>query len=156
MKLKTNIKKFAAIICSCIALTGCSSVNDDLTAQDIQDYIVEKDLIEHMEETGTKGLKRYYGLNASDFESVVLYTPESSMAVDEMLIVKVKDKSQIEALEDTIDTRINSQLQNFGGYGPEQCALVNNYELKTEGRYVFFAISEKAEELKEAFKESIK
>ena len=73
-----------------------------------------------------------------------------------MLIVKVKDKSQIEGLEDAIDNRINSQLQSFGSYGPEQCALVNDYELKTQGRYVFFAISKNAEGLKEAFKESIK
>ena len=109
-----------------------------------------------MEETGSKGLKRYYGLNSSDFDSVVLYTPESSMEVDEMLIVKVKDKSQIEGLEDTIDNRVNSQLQSFGSYGPEQCGLLNNYELKTEGKYVFFAVAENAEKLKEAFKEAIK
>ena len=155
MKLK-KIKTILTVLCSCFVLAGCSSVNDDLTAKDIQKSIVDTGLVKNMEETGTKGLKRYYGLNASDFDSVVLYTPESSMAVDEMLIVKVKDKSQIEGLEDAIDTRINSQLQSFGGYGPEQCALVNDYELKTEGRYVFFIISENAEELKEAFKESIK
>ena len=31
-----------------------------------------------------------------------------------------------------------------------------NYELKTEGKYVFFAVAENAEKLKEAFKEAIK
>lgn len=155
MKFK-KIRTIAAILCSCVIFAGCSSVNDNLTAQDIQKSIVDTGLVKNMEETGTKGLKRYYGLNASDFDSVVLYTPESSMAVDEMLIVKVKDKSQVEGLEDAIDARINSQLQSFGSYGPEQCALVNNYELKTKGRYVFFAVSENAEGLKEAFKEAIK
>ena len=156
MKLKKRIKSIVAILCSCVVFAGCSRVNDNLTAKDIQKSIVDKGLVKNMEETGTKGLKRYYGLNASDFDSVVLYTPESSMEVDEMLIVKVKDKSQIEGLEDAIDNRINSQLQSFGSYGPEQCALVNDYELKTQGRYVFFAISKNAEGLKEAFKESIK
>ena len=78
------------------------------------------------------------------------------MDVNEMLIIKVKDKSQIESLEDSIDSRVNYQLQSFGGYGPEQCALVNNYELKTKGDYVFFAVSENAEQLKEAFLNSIK
>ena len=51
---------------------------------------------------------------------------------------------------------MNSQLQSFGSYGPEQCGLLNNYELKTEGKYVFFAVAENAEKLKEAFKEAIK
>ena len=144
MKLKKRIKSIVAILCSCVVFAGCSRVNDNLTAKDIQKSIVDT------------GLKRYYGLNASDFDSVVLYTPESSMEVDEMLIVKVKDKSQIEGLEDAIDNRVNSQLQSFGSYGPEQCALLNDYELKTKGKYVFFAVSENAEDLKEAFKESIK
>lgn len=156
MKLKKRIKSIVAILCSCIILVGCSSVNENLTAKDIQKSIVDTGLVKGMEETGTKGLKRYYGLNASDFDSVVLYTPESSMEVDEMLIVKVKDKSQIEGLEDAIDNRVNSQLQNFGSYGPKQCALLNDYELKTEGKYVFFAVSKNAEKLKDAFKESVK
>ena len=73
-----------------------------------------------------------------------------------MLIVKVKDKSQIDSLKDTIDNRVNSQLQSFGSYGPQQCALLNDYELKSEGKYVFFAVSENAEQLKEAFKEAVK
>ena len=156
MKLKKRIKSIVAILCSYVVFAGCSRVNDNLTAKDIQKSIVDTGLVKNMEETGTKGLKRYYGLNASDFDSVVLYTPESSMEVDEMLIVKVKDKSQIEGLEDAIDNRVNSQLQSFGSYGPEQCALLNDYELKTKGKYVFFAVSENAEDLKEAFKESIK
>ena len=156
MKLKKRIASIVAIICACTAFTGCTKVNENLTAKDIQKSIVDTGLVKNMEETGTKGLKRYYGLNASDFDSVVLYTPESSMEVDEMLIVKVKDKSQIEGLEDTIDNRVNSQLQSFGSYGPEQCALLNNYELKSEGKYVFFAVSDNAEELKAAFKEAIK
>ncbi len=156
MKSKKLITSIGVIICACTTLIGCTKVNDDLSAKDIQKSIVETGLVKKMEETGTKGLKRYYGLNASDFDSVVLYTPESSMEVDEMLIVKVKDKSQIEGLEDTIDSRVNSQLQSFGSYGPEQCALLNDYELKNEGKYVFFAVSKNAEELKEAFKEAIK
>lgn len=151
-----KLRIISMIICFSILFTGCSKVNNNLTAKDIQKSIVATKLVKDMEETGTKGLKRYYGLNANDFDSVVLYTPKSTMAVDEMLIVKVKDKSQIDPLLDCIDSRVEAQLKNFGGYGPEQCALVNDYELKTKGKYVFFAISENAEQLKEAFKEAIK
>ena len=120
MKLKKILINITAAVCICISLTGCTKVNENLSAKDIQKSIVETGLVKNMEETGSKGLKRYYGLNSSDFDSVVLYTPESSMEVDEMLIVKVKDKSQIGGLEDTIDNRVNSQLQSFGSYGPEQ------------------------------------
>lgn len=149
------IKFMVLTVIISIFLTGCG-VNPDLKAEDIQKSIVKTGLVKDMDESSTKGLKRYYGLNAKDFDSVVLYVPKSSMEVNEMLIVKVKDKSQIDLLETAIDNRINSQLKNFNGYGPEQCALVNNYELKTEDKYVFFAISDNAEKLKEAFKTAIK
>lgn len=137
-----------------VFMTGCG-VNQNLTAKDIQTSMLKTDLVKKMDESSTKGLKRYYGLNSKEFDSVVLYIPKSSMEVNEMLIVKVKDKSQIDILESAIDNRVNSQLKNFNGYGPKQCALVNNYELKVKDKYVFFAISENAEQLKEAFKKAI-
>ena len=73
------------------------------------------------------------------------------MDVNEVLIVKVKDKSQIESLEDSIDSRINYQLQSFSGYGPEQCALVNDYELKTKGDFVFLLSLKMQTKLKKHF-----
>ena len=67
MKLKKTITTIVSVVCACTILTGCTKVNDNLTAKDIQKSIEETGLVENMEETGTKGLKRYYGLNASDF-----------------------------------------------------------------------------------------
>ena len=53
---------------------------------------------EKMEKGDSKSLKRFYKLNANDYDGVILYTPKSTMDVNEVLIVKVKDKSQIESL----------------------------------------------------------
>ena len=95
MKLKKTITTIVSVVCACTILTGCTKVNDNLTAKDIQKSIEETGLVENMEETGTKGIKKILRLKMqANFDSVVLYTPESSMEVDEMLIVKVKDKSQ--------------------------------------------------------------
>ena len=51
-----------------------------------------------MEEAGAQDFKRYYGLNAGDYEDVALYLPDDVMGVKELLLVKVKDKSQIETV----------------------------------------------------------
>ena len=98
MKLKKILINITAAVCICISLTGCTKVNENLSAKDIQKSIVETGLVKNMEETGSKGLKRYYGLNSSDFDSVVLYTPESSMEVDEMLIVLVHNFQNFEVV----------------------------------------------------------
>ena len=144
----------ATLLINTVITVGCG-VNNDKTVEEIENSMIEKIKFEKMEKGDSKSLKRFYKLNANDYEGVILYTPKSTMDVNEVLIVKVKDKSQIESLEDSIDSRINYQLQSFSGYGPQQCALVDDYELKTKGDFVFFAISENANEIKEAFLDSI-
>ena len=70
MKLKKILINITAAVCICISLTGCTKVNENLSAKDIQKSIVETGLVKNMEETGSKGLKRYYGLNSNDFDAV--------------------------------------------------------------------------------------
>lgn len=155
--MKKFMKKIlvTTILTSTLALVGCG-VNNEKTVDEIESNMSTSVKYDKMEKGDAKSLKRYYKLNVNDYDGVILYTPTSTMDVNEMLIIKVKDKSQIESLENSIDSRINYQLQSFAGYGPKQCALVNNYELKTKGNFVFFAVSENAEQLKKAFLDSIK
>ena len=156
--MKINLKKkllVATLLITTVITVGCG-VNNDKSVDQIETEMKQEVKFDKMEKGDSKSLKRFYKLNANDYDGVILYTPESTMDVSEVLIVKVKDKSQIEPLEDSIDSRINYQLQSFSGYGPEQCALVNNYELKSKGNFVFFAVSENAEQIKEAFLDSIK
>lgn len=154
IKLKKKLL-VAALLVPAIITAGCG-VNNNKSVDQIETSMKKEVKFEKMEKGDTKSLKRFYKLNANDYDGVILYTPKSTMDVNEVLIVKVKDKSQIESLEDSIDSRINYQLQSFSGYGPEQCALVNDYELKTKGDFVFFAVSENANQIKEAFLDSIK
>lgn len=156
--MKINLKKkllVATLLITTVITVGCGA-NNDKSVDQIETEMKQEVKFDKMEKGDSKSLKRFYKLNANDYDGVILYTPESTMDVSEVLIVKVKDKSQIEPLEDSIDSRINYQLQSFSGYGPEQCALVNNYELKSKGNFVFFAVSENAEQIKEAFLDSIK
>ncbi len=156
MNIKLKKKLLVATLLVTTVITAGCGVNNNKNIDQIEASMKQEVQFEKMEKGDNKSLKRFYKLNANDYDGVVLYTPKSTMDVNEVLIVKVKDKSQIESLEDSIDSRINYQLQSFSGYGPEQCALVNNYELKTKGNFVFFAISENAEQIKEAFLDSIK
>lgn len=156
--MKTNLKKkllMATLLITTVITVGCG-VNNDQSVDQIETEMKQEVKFDKMKKGDSKSLKRFYKLNANDYDGVILYTPESTMDVSEVLIVKVKDKSQIESLEDSIDSRVKYQLQSFSGYGPEQCALVDNYELKSKGNFVFFAISENAQQIKEAFLDSIK
>lgn len=151
-KLKTGLIT-SIFIFSMIFMSGCGN-SQDKSLGDIEKDISSKVSLDKMEKGTSKTLKRYYGLNSNELEDFILYTPKSTMDVDEMLMVKVKDESQIQSIEDVIDSRVNKQLESFSGYGPKQCELLDNYEIKVKGKYIFFAVSEKAQEMKDAFKES--
>lgn len=103
----------------------------------------------------SKDLKRLYGLNISDFEEVVIYTPETNMDVNEILIAKVKNSSQIDVVEEAIENRVKIQLNSFEGYGVEQCDLLNDYEVKIIGNYIFYGVSKNIGEIKSAFKDAV-
>lgn len=71
-------------------------------------------------------------------------------------IVKVKNKKQIESIEDSMEERANKQLESFKDYAPEQANLIENNEIAVRGNYVIFVISKDAEAIKDKFKEEIK
>lgn len=136
-------------------VSGCG-VNEDKDLNKVVSDISSKVDLSNMKEGDSKALKRFFGLNSNQFDDFVLYIPKSTMDVEEMLIVKVKDKSQVTGLEDAIDSRVNKQIDSFSGYGPKQVALLQDYEVKNKGNYVFYTVSKDVDNITDAFKESIK
>jgi len=121
---------------------------------------VETDVLASVSDLGmakgaAKDIKRFYGLNANDYTETLIYVPSNYMDVSEMLIVKAKDSAQLDAVEDAVEARVAKQLESFGGYGPDQCALLDNYELKIMGNTLFYCVSPNAATLKEAFIKSM-
>lgn len=104
---------------------------------------------------GNRLVKRFYGLNPEDYEGVVLYAPKDNMDVNEMLIVKLKDKSQSKTVEAAIQERLDTQLKSFEGYGAEQTALLKAHKLKVKGNYIFYMVGDRAAAAQKAFLKSL-
>ena len=122
---------------------------------DIQESIVSSINTDKVQVSSSKDLLRNIGLSADDYDGFLYYSPISSMDVDELLIIKLSSIDQAETVEDAIDTRIDSQLNNFQGYGAKQCQLLNNAIEKTYGNYVFYAVSEDASDLRNVFTDNL-
>lgn len=101
-------------------------------------------------------VKRFYGLNPGDYESVVLYAPADNMDVQELLVVKLKESSQRAEVEAAIQGRLDTQLKSFEGYGAEQTALLEAHVLRVKGNYVFYIVHERAAEAGAAFEKSFR
>ena len=100
-------------------------------------------------------IKRFYGLNAKDYEGAVLYAPSDNMDVHELFIVKLKDTSQSGDVEKAIKDRLETQLTSFEGYGAEQTALLKKHVLVVKGNYILYAVGEQAGDARKAFLKSI-
>ena len=100
-------------------------------------------------------VKRLYGINANDYDGVALYVSDSNMKVEEVLVVKLKDVSQADAIESAVQSRVDTQLQSFEGYGPEQCKLLDDHVLDIQGNYVLFVVNGEAQAADKAFQKSL-
>lgn len=145
---------FLMIILAMFTMSGCAKSYKNITTDEISNNILQKD--ENLQKSDKKMLKRLYGLNSDDYEEFSLCISKSTMEVNELLIIKVKDKNQIEAIECAMEQRVSNQLNNFGGYAPKQAKIIEDYELIARDKFVFLCIGENAENNKQIFIESIK
>lgn len=100
-------------------------------------------------------VKRLYGINANDYEDVRLYVSDSNMKVEELLLVRLRSTDQADELEQAVQSRVDSQLESFEGYGPEQCELLNSHVLDISGNYVLFVVNANAEAADKAFQNAL-
>lgn len=138
-------------VCVLLISGGDSSVSVD----DVEQAILKDVSVEGLEKADEKTFKKIYGLNVNDYEGVMLYTSTSTMGVDEILVVKMKDNAQAGDLQASIEKRVETQLNNFDGYGVEQCQLLDDCIIKVKGNYVFFAVSPDATAIQKAFLNSL-
>ena len=133
-----------------VALLGADKTSE--TKIETVEKAVEKEVpLTGMHSVQSQMVKRLYGLNVNDYEGVVLYMSDSNMGAEELLIVKLADTSQAEAVESAVQTRIENQENSFEGYGVEQYQLLQEHVLDVEGNYVFFMVHKEAQKAQKAF-----
>lgn len=101
-------------------------------------------------------LKRYIGIDEASYDGFLFYKAESPMAVEELLIVKVKEQSQLSDLQESLEEHVENQKKSFEGYGAEQTALLNEAVIDIRGNYAFLAVGDKAGAWKTRYVDFIK
>lgn len=152
-----NILKYAMVfvlIVYVVLLVSQQGV-DDVPIKTITGNILKVTKTDGMSQGSSQDLKKYYGLNANDFDGVMLYIPDDVMSVNEMLVVKLKNPDQADEVERAAKKRLETQESSFEGYGTKQTELIQSAILETKGNYVLMVISEDAEKICEAFRRSI-
>ncbi|MEF9946130.1 MAG: DUF4358 domain-containing protein [Lachnospiraceae bacterium] len=129
--------------------------NSKVPFQTVAKAVEKKADAKTMEKAGARELRKYYGLNAKDYDGTLFYRAKSAMGVEELLLIKVKNPSQAETVEASIERRVEGQKKNFEGYGVEQTKLLNDAVWETKGNYIFLSIAKHAENLQKTFRKSL-
>ena len=99
--------------------------------------------------------KRKFRLSEADYAGVMYYASEFSISAEEVLVVLVKEESQVQEVTEAIDRQVEARKNDFDGYAPEEVKLLEDAKQSVRGRYIFFAAAPKAEEYLEAFSDSL-
>ena len=136
----------AALVAAIVFYVFLRNRESTVPASDVFQKVEQSVKTEKMEKTTDRYFKKYYGLNAADYDA-----PVSNMDAEELLIIKLKNTNQAEAVTDAILKRQSDKEQSFEGYAPEQYALAQDYILDVQGNYILFVVDPKAEEIDNAF-----
>jgi uncharacterized protein YpmB len=158
-KIEDNLKVVNFILIALLIVFIAHLLSGGKTSSTPVETVAEKvtaaaDLT-NVTQADSQKLKKYYGLNANDYEGVAFYLVNSNMDVDEILIVRMKDSAQENALKDAMQTRIDTQTQSFEGYGVNQTKLLKDAVIDVKGNYALLVVNEKAAEADEAFRKSL-
>ena len=111
--------------------------------------------LEGMEESTNQMFRKFYGLNAGDYEGVTLYAPASNMNAEELLVIKLQDSSQADSVTQAINSRLETQMNRFEGYGVEQYDMLENHVLDVQGNFILYIVHPDAEKADQAFRSSL-
>lgn len=157
-----NIKFVITIIVCTItlgSLSGCFGKKDNvnsLSATEIGEKIKHVTNLEKMKEGDNNKLQKLYNINADEVESFVLYTAPTNIKADEIVVMKVKDKKNVESIKKKISNRVEKKSRSFKDYLPDEYFLIEKHVLKTKDNCILLAISKDADKVEKTFDEILK
>ncbi|NLD11725.1 DUF4358 domain-containing protein [Aminicella lysinilytica] len=128
---------------------------DNVSMSKIENDLKAKTNIETMQKCNDRQLKQFIGLDYLNYDSYIYYKSKESLGVDEILIVKAKHRSDLDAVQDAVEERISQQTSTFESYGPTQVSLLKNAFVIKKGRYLFYCVSKTPEKYEEVFQHAI-
>ena len=96
-----------------------------------------------------------YNFTTDEVEEFVSYQGSGATS-EEIVILKVKDKSDLNSIKDKINARIAERKEAFQSYLPKEVGKIDNNILRVEGNYVIFCVSNDSSKVNQAINDCIK
>lgn len=100
-------------------------------------------------------LNRYYGLSTDVVADYAGGVDSSGVGQDEIALFKAADESQVSVIEQALQTRYDSKLEQQRNYNADEAAKIESCQVETNGLYVTLIISNDAAQITEIVNNSI-
>lgn len=127
----------------------------DVPMASIEKVLLKNKYVKEMTVQTPRELERYMQISASDYDGFFYARSTKNLAVDEVLVVKVKSREQLNHLKDAVELRLKQQTANYQGYAPKQVSMLKNAKTFTKGNYIFYCVSKKPDSISEDFTDVI-
>lgn len=108
-----------------------------------------------MQEGDNQMLRRLYGLDPAQFEGSLLYYPATSMGAEELLVIRLRDMDQQEAVAAAVEARREGQKGVFEGYAVEPYEMLEKSVIEVRGNYILFVSAADPEAVRKVFLDDI-
>ena len=127
----------------------------DVSVDTVIEAVYDDAGLSDMSEYSATELKKDYGININDYNGVAYYGYESVMDCETLLVVCLKDKSQGDAIINTITAKREELIKLFQSYAPDQYELLRNSILVQKDKYILYIVSDNAKAVESDFMECI-
>lgn len=100
-------------------------------------------------------IKDDYGFTNEEIKEIVSYQGSGATS-EEIVILQVNDKSNLNSVKEKINTRLTERKEAFESYLPEEVFKINNNILEVKGNYIIMCISNDSNKVNEAINNYIK
>lgn len=138
-----------------VSFTGCSSSsNKNPKVSSIVSSIRKDFKINTLKKSDAAKIKKDFGIDSSKIEDYAFYIAPSFLKTDQILIIKAKDSSDVDAMKDKISKALQKKEDIFKSYLPKEADLVHKNVLDTNGKYILSVVSKDSDKIESAFNKS--
>lgn len=122
------------------------NMNIQELAKELSSALIYED---NLSEIDKDSIIKKYNFNEQKIKNIVSYVGTGATA-EEILIIELLDKKDIEETKQIIETKIDERKSDFQNYLPKEVSKLENYYLISKGNYIILCISnnyDKADEI---------
>lgn len=144
------------IIVAVIIFLQKNEENIQINIEGLAEEIAKSSAFEdQLEKVDSEMTMQDYNFSTDEVAQLVSYQG-SGASSEEIVILQVKEKSNINSVKDKINTRLAERKEAFESYLPEEVGKIDNSILRVEGNYIILCVAKDANTVNNVINEYIK